>query len=343
MKYRSKKFNKWLANIALMLAGIALSTFLLGTILFAYKRTFKLGLPINSSLFSAYGNFLSGFPGVLIAFATFIFLYLTIIDQRENFKKQRENDSINNFLASFQNKILSSNIVATQKQYDGYNAIQKISSDLIYKTEQISVSLARRIIVKYPDQVDNLLLSDMIERIPYARIYFQNHGDQNFVDLLKGTEYNDRWELIKDYFDSSGSESDVQAEVLRRFGSRIFYKCSFDERKDVYREALDSIREKYSGFCEMYLQSLENFQSHIKMTSNPVDYYSVYRNSLTLHEEVILLYYIASKSCSPEFAKFSKHCGVFSAISSRPYLLFDCPSLTEIASEINFALNQWET
>jgi hypothetical protein len=101
---------------------------------------------------------------------------------------------------------------------------------------------------------------------------------------------DDRWELLKYYFGSSGFETDPIKEVLQATGSVNFYKISFQDRQHHYSAVLERIMDGYGQLLDGYLETLLHIADVAKASSSRLEYARYLRSQLTSYEIVIIFY-----------------------------------------------------
>lgn len=257
-------------------------------------------------------------------------------EQKEQFQIQNENQIFYRLLESHENRVANAYTIDQRIEVKGFLYLKLISETALDFIREEAISFARNLLRDKPELIDDLY---------YIKMYQANHikiyqdAKRKFLNQITPLGSGDRWEFIKEYFNSVGNESKEQKDVLRAIGSVYFYKVSFEDRYEMYRITFQKIENKFGDFLDGYLKNWEFFCTYTSNTKNQKDYIQHLSNQLSKYETVILFYYIASDNCSPILKEFFKSHNLMANLHKYNGELIDAPSKEQLHEELNFILN----
>lgn len=342
MKKGSLEKAAWIFLIVGLLITIII------TIFFLRNRVYSSELSIDNEVFGQYGDIIGGLFGTLVSLVSFFLLYETLNEQRRQsdnqqretlkaFSEQQKQSRIQNENQIFyhlidkqQDRINNSETLDNK----GYKVFEFLTDEIKKRLIESCHLMARQLLCEIPEKIDNFQLQKIfiaqstdfnIERFESQR--------KEFISELSKRDKNDRWEYIKYYFGSVGSEPPNMRKVLRDIGTVSFYKVDFDYRKQVYNEIFQQIVDEYGYFLDGYLKEQEYFVQTINKSLETSLYKDYFISQLTNYEYVVIFYYLLSGHASKEFALFSIDTKIVDCVYKLNRRIIDLPSEKEILME----------
>jgi len=252
-----------------------------------YVTNFSGGLSKDSSRWGEFGSYLSGVYGSL---ALAVLIYTTISSQNQ-FKRLNEDNIFYRLLDALHARILHNSISIDAGEISGYRSIKYIAELYNRELSQEAVKIARNLFYRSPESIDNVHFAKLFQLLYPSDWHanFESHRN-NFIKQILDKNLDDRWELLKYYFGSSGFETDPIKEVLQATGSVNFYKISFQDRQHHYSAVLERIMDGYGQLLDGYLETLLHIADVAKASSSRLEYARYLRSQLTSYEIVIIFY-----------------------------------------------------
>jgi len=260
-----------------------------------YVTNFSGGFSKDSSRWGEFGSYLSGVYGSL---ALAVLIYTTISSQNQ-FKRLNEDNIFYRLLDALHARILHNSISIDAGEISGYRSIKYIAELYNRELSQEAVKIARNLFYRSPESIDNVHFAKLFQLL-YPSDYLANFESyrNNFIKQILERNLDDRWELLKYYFGSSGFETDQIKEVLRATGSVNFYKISFQDRQHHYSAVLERIMDGHGQLLDGYLETLLHIADVAKASSSRLEYARYLRSQLTSYEIVIIFYMLSGSDAT---------------------------------------------
>lgn len=282
-----------------------------------------------------------GSLGVIFTFLAFWSQFQANQLQAKQFQKQNE-DGIFFRLVDTQNlRITNSSIAVNAISYGSFQLLEQIVKNALQDITSQTAFLARQLICEDPEKITPLHYRKMFElnaifsdnpTIHVNEIFDSLMG--NFFEKMKGMKFNERWEFIKVYFNSSSSESNGQLRLLTAIGSVQFYKIDFSKRLDIYDKTMQNIDKAFGSFLDGYIKGWEFIAVYCSNSLNRKTYHEFLSAHISKYELIILFYYLASGRATKPLCEFAQQANIFHNLPRYNDLLIDVPSELEIENEI---------
>lgn len=303
-----------------------------------YLIKFQGSLSQNHSAWGEFGSYIGGLYGALGFFAL---AYTTIITQKQ-FQIQNQDSLFLKLLESIENRINSTLTIDNQREYTGHQKLKFIAEEFRNEFKGQAPLIARELLCKSPEKVHDTHLYKMIIAINgMERIDTLEEDKTKFIQsIINEPDFNSRWELLKTYFGSTGSEKESILEALEHTGTANFYKIPFDERREYYKMAKDQMLDKYGDFLDGYIRNIFFLLEFIKKSINHETYTEFLISQLTKYELVILFYVVFSEDAGRSKVNNFIDFGLFQQLAKTECLslMFDEPSKDEIQKEIRYLI-----
>lgn len=344
----SKKVNLEKAAWIFLIVGILIT--ILITILFLRNRIYSSELPIDNEVFGQYGDIIGGVFGTLVSLVSFFLLYETLNEQRRQSNTQQEEtikafrEQQNQARIQNENQIFYHLIDKQQNRINisetgnnkGYKIFEFLTDEIKNRITERCHLMARHLLCDIPEKIDNFQLQKIfIARSDDFNIERFESQKEEFISNLLRREKDERWEYIKYYFGSVGSEPPNMRDVLRDIGTVSFYKVDFNYRKQVYNEIFQDIIDDYGYFLDGYLKEQEYIVKLINKSLETKLYKDYFISQMTNYEYVVIFYYLLSGQSSQNFAFFSIDTKIFDSVHKLNGRIIDLPSEKELLLEID--------
>lgn len=260
-----------------------------------YATNFSGGLSKDSSRWGDFGSYLSGVYGSL---ALAVLIYTTISSQNQ-FKRLNEDNIFYRLLDALHARILHNSISIDAGEISAYRSIKYIAELYNSELSQEAVKIARNLFYRSPESIDNVHFSQLFQLLYPSDCHanFESYRN-NFIKQILDKNLDDRWELLKNYFGSSGFETDPIKEVLQATGSVNFYKISFQDRQRHYSAVLERMMDGHGQLLDGYLETLLHIADVVKASSSRLEYARYLRSQLTSYEIVIIFYMLSGSDAT---------------------------------------------
>lgn len=239
----------------LIFGGIALSIFF-----FNVENSHELNNLSKTGLLGDTFNGLIGpfvaFLAVVLTFIAFWMQYEANREQKLQFERQNQDQLFFRLFDSQESKIVNSSFRVNELEISSFQLLEHIVSEF---RKEITIEcrlLAREIVRNQFETLREVFYHKMLKAnaIPFER--FESEKNR-FISDMNSLDSNSRWDYIKNYLGSLGGETKGQIEVLEAIGTVYFYKVDFQDRKNIYSRAYETIEHKYGSFLDGYFKGLE--------------------------------------------------------------------------------------
>lgn len=319
-----KKYGLFLAILIVFLSPLVL-----------YFFRFHSPLSTEHTRWGEFGSYLSGVYGSL---ALIIVVYSTFLT-RVQFKRENEDSVFFKLFDSLQNRITSSVVKVGEDNLSAHKTLKHIVDKFYEELSKEAVEIARLLLCNSPE---NLGDTQYLQLFGAIRGGFDNQSilanRSEFIENITSTnDFNIRWETLKCYIGSRGSEPKPVREALQKIGNVYFYKIPYDERKKRYEAALIRVLDEHGEFLDGYFSTLLFVVEFAETTCNMDLYRKYIQSQLTRYEIIIIFYMLTGKKQKlSEVSVFYKS-GLLNRLkkSDCTSLMIDMPSPEEIEVELN--------
>jgi hypothetical protein len=196
---------------------------------------------------------------------------------------------------------------------------------------------ARQTLTHFPEIIEDRFY-DLISKAEYenSRSEIDFDIDKNTLknQLVAYSDKNDRWEFLKNYFNSVGLEPKNQLEVLKSIGYVYFYKVPFAKRNSLYSSIYSEIKNENGVFIEGYLKIFELLLVNALQKEKRDLYLEYIDANITTHEKLLIFYYLASEESSNKLRALVKESNILAFNSEMSSFLTDSPSIDDFNKEL---------
>nr|WP_322619555.1 putative phage abortive infection protein [Shewanella sp. YLB-07] len=302
--------------------------------LVVYICVFNEGFSQSSSDWADFGSYVGGVYGALGFIAVVFTLY---INGKQSMKSEQDQvfyKSMDLFASRTNNFEVESDLTL----YKGVKAVKIIVEDMQQELKKQCIKNARHLLCLRPSEISPTHYLKIIEA------YCNDNYDKDLYDfVLKGVHtalsddktYEERWEQIKFYIQSSGHESDLMQNALFALGSVWFYKVSFEDRQSMFHSVIQEINHSHGNFIDGYVKNLEFISAFINQAENKELYVKFIKSQLSNYEMVVIYHY-AMGSDNSDIYKTIVALGLAEVTTAETRaLLVDFPSTDEIKSDFD--------
>ena len=297
--------------------------------LLLYFGIFHGALSKNHTSWGEFGSYLSGVYGSI----GLIILAYSIYVTKKQFQTQSENEVFYGLLQTLQNLIINTSFFEKGLEYKSYSSLSFLTKVFLWKINDESVHLGRQLLTRMPEKIGFVQYTKLFDANSIAHSNMESIYKE-FLEIMKERDSNERWEYVKTYANSVGSETPRQREALHAIGSVYFYKIAFKERCDIYRVVYQRTKNEYGSLLDAYFKKLEFISRYIQRSRNKDLYAEYLSEQFTKYEKVIIFYYLVSGEADVLFASFIRENKVLSDLHLSNELLIDAPSPNEVEGEI---------
>lgn len=306
----------------------------------AYFWIFHGGLSDKHGTWGEFGSYLSGVYGSLALLIVTYTAYLT----REQFRRQNEDTIFFRLFDSIQNRVESSSVEVDGKTISGHQCLKHIVDRFYEELSIEAIKLARLILVRAPETVDDNQYLKLFRAMGYQNIFENLSEDRSkfIVAIQSEKNFNDRWEKLKFYIGSQGFESEDVRDALYSLGSVSFYKVPFKDREHLYSAALQRIVEDHGELLDGYLSTLLLVFDLACNATNRTVYEKYIQSQLTRYEIIIIFYMLIGQYISISNQESVRKIGVMKRLHTFDCqaLMIDMPSRDEIDTELNYLFSR---
>jgi len=291
------------------------------------------------SSWAEFGSYLGGIYGALAFFA----LVYTANITRKQFKTQNEDSVFFKLYDSLQNRISIASLSIDGEKYAAHQLIKVLTNKFYSELSEEAVEIARLLLAKTPQSISNT---------HYGKIFKAINGDDYFDTLIEDkntliedinsqVDFNSRWEHLKYYLGSRGSEGSSLKEALRATGSVNFYKIPFSERRSHYESVYQRLSLEYGEFLDGYFKNVKYLLEFANKSINKELYINFINSQITKYEHILLFYYIVGSEKNKKDKIIFLDLGVFDEFLSSDHhrLMIDAPSKEIIKNELDSVFN----
>jgi hypothetical protein len=297
----------------------------------------------DMNLTGGIGDTFNGITAPFISFLSAILVFLAFRAQvnankiiSDQFEEQKKDELFFRLTDSLQNKISNQPAISSEDSSEEFllNLVKKFHKGMIAQLPLF----ARQTLARSPEKIEDRFYKDI------AQAEYENKKDQiDFkIDqamlkkiLMEYEDTIDRWEYLKNYFNSVGSEPKNQIKVLESIGYVYFYKVPYIERKAMYSSIYSDIKQENGVFIEGYLKIFELLLVHA-LKKEKRDFYLEYIDAnTTTHEKLLIFYYLASEESSDKLRALVKESNILAFNSEMSSFLTDSPSIDDYKKELD--------
>ncbi len=300
-----------------------------------YLFVFHGTLSIEHNRWSEFGSYLSGIYGTL----AFLILAYTTDITRKQFKTQNEDNVFFKLYDSLQNRIVNSSITISESEHSGHQTLKVLATRFYEELSEEAIEIARMLLVKSPEEISNVHYMKIFEAISgdgYIDTWSEDK-DSLIQEINNQPDFNSKWEHIKIYIGSRGSETEKIREALRATGSVNFYKIPFSERQNHYKAVVQRLSTEYGEFLDGYFRNICYLIEFALNSVNKDLYKSFIKSQLTKYELIILFYLIAGREDGLTNKNIFHDLDIINEILTLDCqsLMIDFPSNEELSQELN--------
>jgi hypothetical protein len=300
-----------------------------------YFYNFNGGLSSDHSTWAELGSYLGGSYGAL----AFVALIYTTNITRKQFKIQNEDSVFFKLYDSLQNRISIATISIDGKECDAHQLIKELANKFYSELSEESVEIARLLLAKNPESISDLNFMKIFQAINGEDYLEKFTADKESLiqNINSQVDFNSRWEELKNYIGSRGTEGSQLKDALRATGSVNFYKIPFSERSSHYKIVYDKLSIEYGEFLDFYFKNIKYLLKFASKSTNKDLYVNYFKSQLTKYELILLFYYIVGSEHKVEDKIIFLNLSVFDELLSIDYhkLMIDAPSKEIIKGELN--------
>ncbi len=319
----------------ILILGIVLIPWIFTSSIFAdYKHT------------GAIGDTIGGITAPFVNGAAAILVYLALKEQVkannlvvEQFDKQNSDQLFYRLMDNLQTKIINYTInpnlsSTTLQPLSGYGIlhymVEQFRNDMIRESGEFG----RVLMSKRPEEIVPLYYMKMLQAIGDPNWHDADYVETVRSGIINVENDNDRWEYIKDYFNSRGAESKDQRRVLEAIGSVYFYKTPFKMRYDMYSRVYQLNFRKHAGFIDGYMNNIKYILKTLDKIKDKVENLEYLKSSLSFQEKTLILYHLAAID-DKEFADLAKKYTLLDDLYIHNTFFIDWPSPEEFKKELS--------
>ena len=321
-----------------ILVSIATGLFLFPIIIYFY--VFHGSLSIEQGKWSEFGSYLSGVYGTL----AFLILAYTTNITRKQFKTQNEDNVFFKLYDSLQNRIVNSSITVSESEHSAHHVLKVLAERFYEELSEEAIEIARMLLVKKPEEISNVHYVKIFEAIngsDYINTWSESK-DRLIEEINNQPDFNSKWDHIKNYIGSRGSETQEVRDALRATGSVNFYKIPFSERQQHYKNAVQRLSSEYGEFLDGYFKNISYLIEFALNSTNSELYKNFIKSQLTKYELVILFYLIAGRDDDFANKRIFQDLDIINEILTLDCqsLMIDFPSNDELSQELSNVFKQ---
>jgi hypothetical protein len=305
-----------------------------------YFYVFHGVMSVDHSRWAEFGSYVSGIYGAL----AFLILTYTTYITRKQFKVQNEDNIFFRLYESLQNRINTSSAIIDNENHTAHQVLKLVVNRFYEELSKQSIEIARLLLCNTPEKISNTHYIKIFQAINGNKAIhtFQQDQDNFITDMNSQKDFNAKWERLKYYIGSRYEEGDAVREALRATGRVNFYKLPFEERRQHYNTAVQSLSKEYGELLDGYYKNIAFLVQYAAEASNKKIYMDFIKSQLSKYELIILFYLIAGNQEDTEKFREFKNNGIFDGMFKVgcQSLMIDCPSIEIIKQEIEFIFGE---
>lgn len=282
-----------------------------------------------------FGSYVSGAYG---AFAFLILAYTTDLTRRQ-FQIQNQDNFFFKLHDSLEGRIASNTVVVGSTTHTAHQTFKVVAERFHEELSAVqTIEIARLLLCKTPEKIADLHFEKIFEATENRRSInsFTEYKASFITSINSQCDFNARWENLKFYIGSQGTESEKLRDALRATGSVNFYKIPFSDRCQHYSAVVQRISDDYGEFLDGYLKNICFLLEFATNAINRATYVDFLKAHFTQHELIILFYLVAGRDGKLGSMKNLRDLGIMDGLHtiSRRSLIIDTPSNEEFKHEI---------